>query len=140
MKTLLVALACIPLLAACNKEAPAPVTTAPVVQPDTSATAPVAEAPTSTQAAVVAPAMEAPATTTPAMPMAEASATADASAAMTGNATGKSGDGTYVVVEGDTLWSIADRNGIPHGDLAKWNNINDPKEMKVGRKLRLTAP
>lgn len=46
----------------------------------------------------------------------------------------------YVVDKGDTLWDIAERNGISHGDLAKWNNINDPRELQIGRELRLTAP
>jgi len=46
----------------------------------------------------------------------------------------------YVVDKGDTLWDIAEKNSINHGDLAKWNNINDPRELQVGRKLRLTAP
>lgn len=48
--------------------------------------------------------------------------------------------GTYMIEKGDTLWSIAEKNGIKHGDLAKWNNINDPRELQVGRKLMLSAP
>jgi len=46
----------------------------------------------------------------------------------------------YVVNKGDTLWDIAEKNGISHGDLAKWNNVNDPKDLQVGQKLRLSAP
>lgn len=46
----------------------------------------------------------------------------------------------YVVEKGDTLWNIAEKNAISHGDLAKWNNINDPRELQVSRELRLTAP
>ena len=55
-------------------------------------------------------------------------------------ATQGAGDGMYMVDKGDTLWNIAERNGIPHGDLAKWNDISDPRQLQVGRKLRLTAP
>jgi LysM repeat protein len=128
MKTLLTALACIPLLVACNKDAPEPVTPAPVATPPV-ASAPV-EAPT--PAAVLVP--EAPATET--TPAASSSASGSSAAGMTASG----GEGTYVVDKGDTLWSIAEKNNIQHGDLAKWNNINDPRELQIGRKLTLSAP
>lgn len=48
--------------------------------------------------------------------------------------------GTYMVTAGDTLWSIAEKNGIAHGDLAKWNDIDDPRELRIGRTLVLSAP
>ena len=135
MKTLLVAFACIPLLAACKKDEPVPVTTAPaVVAPaDTSMSTPVETTPPAPQATETAPATTA---TTPA----PASGTSTTSGSSLAGATQGSSGGMYVVDKGDTLWGIAQKNGISHGDLAKWNNINDPRELQVGRKLKLTAP
>lgn len=124
MKTLLTAIACISLLAACKKEVPAPVVVAPVVAVPAT---PAATAPTETPTTEVAPAA------------ASAPASGSSGSSVAG-ATAGSGDGMYVVEKGDTLWDIADKNAISHGDLAKWNNIADPKELQVGRKLRLTAP
>ena len=125
MKTLLIAVACVSVLAACKNDAPAPVTTAPVVV-----------VPADTTTATLAPATQitetAPATT-------PASVSGSSGSSVAG-ATEGSGDGTYVVDKGDTLWDIAEKNGISHGDLAKWNNVNDPRELQVGRKLSLTAP
>ena len=46
----------------------------------------------------------------------------------------------YTVARGDTLSSIARKNGLDYRDLAKWNNIEDPDQIHVGQKLRLTAP
>lgn len=131
MKTLLTAIACMSLLAACKKEEPAPVTTAPVVvaPADTTTATPAAPVPPATQEGEAAPAT----TTTPA-PVSGSSGSSVAGASE------GSGDGMYVVDKGDTLWGIAEKNGISHGDLAKWNNVDDPRELQVGRKLRLTAP
>ena len=138
MKTLLVAFACIPLLAACKKDEPVPVTTAPaVVAPaDTSMSTPVDTTPPAPQATETAPAATA---TTPA-PTADTSGTSATSGSSLAGATQGSGGGMYVVDKGDTLWGIAQKNGISHGDLAKWNNINDPRELQVGRELMLSAP
>ena len=127
MKTVLTTIACVTLLAACNKDEPAPVAAEPVVVvPAETTTA----TPAATQDTQVAPATE----TTPAT---TGSGSSGSSAA---GATEGSGGGMYVVNRGDTLWNIAEKNGISHGDLAKWNNINDPRELQVGRELRLTAP
>ena len=122
MKTLLVALACVSVLAACKNEVPAPVTTAPVVVVP-------ADTMTATPAATLAPAAQITET-----------APASVSGSSVAGASEGSGDGIYVVGKGDTLWDIAEKNGISHGDLAKWNNVNDPRELQVGRKLSLTAP
>lgn len=134
MKTLLTAFACIPLLAACKKDDPVPVTPAPVVVVPADTT-------TATPAATVPPATEnteaSPATATTPAPVSGSSGSSGSSAA---GATEGSGDSMYVVETGDTLWDIAEKNAINHGDLAKWNNINDPRELQVGRKLRLSAP
>lgn len=133
MKTLLIAIACIPLLAACNKDVPEPVTTAPATTaPATTAPATTAPAETATPAAVLVPATPATETT----PATSSAASGSSAAGMTASG----GEGTYVVDQGDTLWSIAEKNNIQHGDLAKWNNINDPRELQIGRKLTLSAP
>lgn len=126
MKTVLTAIACVSLLAACNKDEPAPVATEPVVvAPAETTTA----TPAATQDTAVAP-------TTASTPAPGEGSSGSSRA----GATEGSGGGTYVVDRGDTLWSIAEKNGIRHGDLAKWNDINDPRELQVGRELRLTAP
>ena len=123
MKKLLTAMACVALLGACTKEEPElaasePAVVAPVEAPTVVATVPPA---TTDAEAMPAPGMSA----------------VGASGA---GATEGSGDGMYVVEKGDTLWNIAEKNGISHGNLAEWNNVNDPRELQVGRKLRLTAP
>lgn len=126
MKTVLTVIACVSLLAACNKDEPAPVAAEPVVATPAETTT---ATPAATQDTEVAP-------TTAGTPASGAGSSGSSSA----GATEGSGGGMYVVDKGDTLWGIAEKNGISHGDLAKWNNINDPKELQVGRELRLTAP
>jgi LysM repeat protein len=49
-------------------------------------------------------------------------------------------NGKHVVVKGDTLYSIAKKNGLNDRDLARWNNITDPRRLRVGQELRLTPP
>jgi LysM repeat protein len=49
-------------------------------------------------------------------------------------------EGKYVVARGDTLYSIAKKNGLNYRELAKWNKIKDPRRLRVGQELRLTAP
>lgn len=46
--------------------------------------------------------------------------------------------GTYVVVKGDTMYSIAFRNSVDYRDLAKWNGIAMPYTIWPGQKLRLS--
>lgn len=45
--------------------------------------------------------------------------------------------GTYVVRAGDTLYKIAQANGIDVARLAQLNNITDPSQLRVGQVLRL---
>jgi len=52
----------------------------------------------------------------------------------------KFSEGRHVVAKGDTLYSIAKRNGLNYRDLAKWNEIEDPRRLRVGQELRLTPP
>jgi lipoprotein NlpD len=47
--------------------------------------------------------------------------------------------GTYTVKKGDTLYSIAWRNGVDYRDLAKWNEIGRDYAIKPGQVLRLTS-
>ncbi|WP_236585281.1 peptidoglycan DD-metalloendopeptidase family protein [Dyella sp. EPa41] len=48
--------------------------------------------------------------------------------------------GTYKVSKGDTLYSIAFRNGVDFRDLASWNNIASPYTIWPGQELKLAAP
>jgi lipoprotein NlpD len=47
--------------------------------------------------------------------------------------------GTYRVQRGDTLYSIAFRNGVDFRDLAAWNDIPPPYTIYPGRELRLSG-
>jgi len=49
-------------------------------------------------------------------------------------------DGKYIVTKGDTVYSIAKKNGLDYRDLAKWNKIEDARRLRVGQELRLTTP
>ena len=43
----------------------------------------------------------------------------------------------YVVVAGDTLTAIAQKNNVSLADLMRWNNIQDPNIIRVGQQLIL---
>ncbi|MET3650945.1 peptidoglycan DD-metalloendopeptidase family protein [Dyella japonica] len=45
--------------------------------------------------------------------------------------------GTYKVAKGDTLYSIAFRNGVDFRDLASWNHIDSPYTIWPGQELKL---
>lgn len=45
----------------------------------------------------------------------------------------------YIVQKGDTLYSIALNHGVDFKKLAEWNNIADPKAIRPGQKLSLSA-
>ena len=47
-------------------------------------------------------------------------------------------DGSYRVVKGDTLYSIAFRNGVDFRELARWNGIAEPYTIWPGQELRLS--
>ncbi len=49
-------------------------------------------------------------------------------------------NGTYVVRQGDTLYSIAVAFGQDWRDLARWNGIDDPARVRVGQELRVAPP
>lgn len=48
--------------------------------------------------------------------------------------------GSYRVVKGDTLYSIAFRNKVDFRDLAAWNGIGSPYTIWPGQDLRLSPP
>ena len=45
--------------------------------------------------------------------------------------------GTYVVQPGDTLYKIAQANGIDMAHLSRINNITDPGQLRIGQVLQL---
>lgn len=48
--------------------------------------------------------------------------------------------GTYKVMKGDTLYSIAFRNGVDFRNLASWNHIDAPYTIWPGQELQLAPP
>ena len=46
----------------------------------------------------------------------------------------------YVVQKGDTLYSIAFLNGVDYRDVADWNKLENPAEIKTGQQLKLHIP
>lgn len=48
--------------------------------------------------------------------------------------------GSYRVAKGDTLYSIAFRNGVDFRDLAQWNKVAAPYTIWPGQRLRLSPP
>jgi len=49
-------------------------------------------------------------------------------------------DQYHTVSKGDTLYSIAFRNGSDYRDVAAWNNISAPYTIYVGQKIKLYGP
>lgn len=56
---------------------------------------------------------------------------------MSGGPVAPATGGTYVVRPGDTLYKIAQSNGIEVATLTRLNNITDPSQLRVGQVLRL---
>lgn len=48
--------------------------------------------------------------------------------------------GYYRVQKGDTLYSIALDNGQDYREVAEWNSLPDPSQIKVGQVLRVIPP
>jgi lipoprotein NlpD len=48
--------------------------------------------------------------------------------------------GMYIVKRGDTLIRIALDHGLNYRDLAAWNNLANPDDIKLGQLLRVAAP
>jgi lipoprotein NlpD len=46
----------------------------------------------------------------------------------------------YTVVAGDTLSGIARKHGLSRDDIANWNQLANPNEIRVGQTLRMTPP
>lgn len=119
------------VLAACGKSEPPPPPTPMPVQ-----TAPAPPPAPMPAAAPASDPMPAPIASTPA-PTDTAAAPAPATMVKPGG--GASG-GSHVVASGDTLYSIAKANGVSVDDLMKWNQIDDPRRLFVGKQLTLGAP
>lgn len=47
-----------------------------------------------------------------------------------------SGEASYVVQAGDSLWSIAQTHGVTVDDLKKWNRIRNHRGLQVGQTLK----
>jgi len=47
---------------------------------------------------------------------------------------------TYVVQEGDTLYSIAIRYQLNLADIVALNGLSDPNDIEVGQEIRLPVP
>ncbi|MGY3717307.1 LysM peptidoglycan-binding domain-containing protein [Sutcliffiella cohnii] len=48
---------------------------------------------------------------------------------------------TYTVQQGDTLWSLANNDDrFTVEDLMRWNNIENPRNLRVGQKLTFRPP
>ncbi|QJE02479.1 LysM peptidoglycan-binding domain-containing protein [Massilia forsythiae] len=130
MKKSLILFLCIPLFSACHKESPPHVenSTAMTVPTNGNAVRPVATLPVTPQDTAVASATVSKSST-------ESGSVGSSSV----SSTGSGGEDMYLVSEGDTLWGIAKKNGISETDLAKWNEVDNPRELQIGRKLRLSA-
>lgn len=46
-------------------------------------------------------------------------------------------DGTYIVVSGDSLSSIAKRFGVKTSDIVRANNMQNPDSLRIGQKLHI---
>lgn len=49
-------------------------------------------------------------------------------------------DAIHTVAKGETLAGIAKSRGLKAADIARWNNVRDPRRLRIGQELRLTAP
>ena len=49
-------------------------------------------------------------------------------------------DQFYIVQKGDTFYSIALNHGIDQKELAEWNNITDPGNIRPGQRINLSVP
>jgi LysM repeat protein len=46
----------------------------------------------------------------------------------------------YIVKKGDTLGKIAEAHKVSASDLQKWNHLGDPRKLRSGSKLVMSAP
>ena len=54
-------------------------------------------------------------------------------------AEGHHGDNLYIVVKNDSLWLIAQKNGLTIEELASYNNLSPRAKLKIGQKLYIPA-
>jgi lipoprotein NlpD len=60
--------------------------------------------------------------------------------ALSAQAQNKAREESVTIQKGDTLYSIAKRNGLKVQDIAAWNELKEPYALKIGQKLRLRPP
>jgi LysM repeat protein len=127
MKKWILLATAVSLLAACGEEEQAP--------------PPASQTPTEQPAAVPAPAPAPPAEPQGALPdTSPAPAAPEAPPPAPEPAPAPQQAMTHTVVPGDTLYSIAEDNGVKLEDVVAWNGIEDPSRIVVGQEIRLTAP
>jgi len=85
-----------------------------------------------------APATESAPQTQPSAAVSQPEATVEATTSGMGKAA--LGEGMYTVVKGDNLYRIAKKHGVKQRDLAQWNKIKNPRRLRIGQQLTLTAP
>lgn len=61
----------------------------------------------------------------------------DMSGAKPADTASTAGASTYVIRPNDTLYSIARAHNVSWQDLATWNNITDPSQLRVGQSLSI---
>ena len=116
---------------------PAPVTpTTPEPAPATPATPEPTPPVTATEPSQPAPQASAP--TEPATPATPATPPATPATTKSSGSSGSADE--YTVAKGDTLSGIAREHGMNYQDLATWNNLQDPNQIRPGQTLRLTEP
>ncbi len=123
------------LLQGCSTTSPAPVSERPIPGQVRPASVPAGKP----VPAVATPSATSPGVLPPAIVGKSDASTHDPAVVVKPLATGDEG-GLYTVKQGDTLFSIAKTNGVTVRDIAAWNNIEDPANIRVGQQLRLTPP
>ncbi|MGX7329540.1 LysM peptidoglycan-binding domain-containing protein [Enterococcus bulliens] len=129
-------------------ETPAPVETTtetPVVETpapvETTTETPVAETPAPVETTTETPVVETPAPveTTTETPVAETPAPVETPAVETPKQENVAVNGIYTVQSGETIGTIADKNGVSVDDIVSWNNLSNVNMIFVGQKLTVVG-
>lgn len=76
----------------------------------------------------------------PPAPSVDRSPSAQSRSAATPAASNLAGPGYYTIKKGDTLYRIALEHGQDYRDIAAWNNLTNPDNIKEGQVLRVVPP